>query len=91
MTALAKVRMTTEVDSNFEAFQKLLPELLKTHAGKFAVIRDGVIVSYCDTLKDALHYGDSVFKEDKRFSVQEVTSQNLNLGFYSYALYQFPN
>ena len=28
-----------EVDKNFEAFQKLLPELIEAHDGKFALMR----------------------------------------------------
>ena len=76
----------SQVDQNYEAFKLLLPELLKTHAGKFAVMKDGKIVEYFDTLGDAVRFGNSNFG-DGNFSIQEVTSQNVNLGFHSYALH----
>jgi hypothetical protein len=82
----AAIEMPSQVELNFEAFQKLLPELLVTHAGKFAVMRDESVVEYFDSLADAVRYGTAKFGEDE-FSVQEVVSKNVNLGFYSYALH----
>jgi hypothetical protein len=82
--------MNTQVDKNFEAFQKLLPGLLPIHAGKFAVMNDGKIAEFFDSLSDAIKFGHAKFG-DANFSVQEVTSQNINLGFYSYALYHAAN
>jgi len=75
-----------EADRNFEAFQKKLPELLKEHAGKFALLRDGEIVQFFDTARDAMVHGQSEF-EDGLFSVQEVTEQVTDLGFFSHALH----
>ncbi len=75
----------TQVEQNFEAFKKRLPELLKTHAGKFAVMHDAEIVKFFDTLSDAVRYGAATYGEGK-FSVQEVTSRNINLGFHSHAV-----
>jgi len=76
-----------EVDKNFAAFQKLLPSLLTTHPGKYAVMHDGKVIEVCDTLSDAVRFGHAKFG-DYKFSVQEITSKNVNLGFHSYALYQ---
>jgi hypothetical protein len=80
----------TQVDLNFEAFQKALPELLRTHAGKYAVMHDGEIVAFFDSMGDAVRFGHAKFG-NLNFSLQEVTSRNVNLGFYSYALHQLSN
>ena len=77
----------TEVDKNFAAFQKLLPDLLRTHPGKYAVMHDGKVIEFCDTFSDAVRLGHAKFS-DYKFSVQEITSENVSLGFHSYALYQ---
>lgn len=76
-----------EVDDNFVAFTKLLPELLKTHPGKFAVMQNGKVIEFFDTISDAVRFGHAKFG-DMKFSIQEITTQNVNLGFHSYALYQ---
>ena len=77
---------SSEVDRNYAAFSKRLPELLKTHQGKFAVMHDGEIVEFFDTLSDAVRFGRAKYGEPHAFSIQEVTSRNLNLGFYAYAV-----
>lgn len=79
-----------KVDRNFEAFSKMLPELLQTHPGKYAVLHDGKAVEFFDTLGDAVKFGHAKFG-DHNFSVQEVTRQGVNLGFHSYAVYQHSN
>lgn len=79
-----------QVDDNFAAFQKLLPELLFTHAGKFAVMHDGAVVEFFDSLGDAARFGHLKYG-DVDFSVQQVTSRSVDLGFYSYALHQLSN
>ncbi len=80
----------TEADRNFEAFKKLLPDLLRRHPGKYAVMHDGKVVDLFDTLGDAVKFGHAKYG-DHKFSVQEVTSKNINLGFHSYALHQHPH
>jgi hypothetical protein len=82
--------MPSQVDRNFEAFKKLLPKLLRTHAGKFALMHDGDVVDLFETLGEAASLGFSKFGEGQ-FSVQEVTSKNINLGSYSYALHRHPD
>ena len=84
MAAMAQEQQT-QLDLNYQAFQKLLPELLQTHAGKFALMNDGRIVDYFDSFSDAARIGNAKFGEGN-FSVQEVTSKGINLGYYSYAV-----
>ena len=84
------IDMTTPVDreeevrANFDAFQKLLPQILETHAGKFALIRHGDVVEYFDSARDAFVYGMKQY-DDELFSVQEVTTRVVDLGWFSYA------
>lgn len=88
---MAAPNMTqSEVDKNYEAFLALLPELLVSHPGKFVVMQNGKPIDFFDSLADAVKYGHSKFG-DMNFSVQEVTSKNINLGFYSYALHSAAN
>ena len=75
-----------EVSQNYEAFQEMLPELLETHRGKFALIRHGEVIQHFDSVRDAVVYGQEKF-EDGLFSVQEITDRVIDLGFYSYALH----
>jgi hypothetical protein len=56
-----------QVDQNYDAFMKRLPELLRTHAGKFALMRDGEIVEFFDTARDAFVAGQNLYKEDTLF------------------------
>jgi hypothetical protein len=73
----------TQVDSNYKAFEAILPDILQTHGGQFALISSGEIVEYFEnslaaTLAGARRFGVG------GFSVQEVTEQAEHLGFYSY-------
>jgi hypothetical protein len=72
----------SEVDKNFAAFQKLLPELLRSHPGQYAVMHDSKAIDFFDTLRDAVRFGRAKFG-DHEFSIQEVTSESISLGYYS--------
>lgn len=74
-----------QVDENFSVFTELLPELLQSHPGKYAVMHNGLVVEFFDTLQDAVRYGHAQFG-DLNFSVQEITDKNVSLGFHSYAV-----
>jgi hypothetical protein len=76
-----------EVDRNFEEFQKALPDLLKTKAGQFALMRHGQIMEFYDTFNDAVKVGVKEYP-DGIFSVQQVTQQVIDLGWFSHALPQ---
>jgi len=81
----------SQADRNFEAFQKLLPELLPLHGGKFALMHNGQIVDFFDSLSDAVRFGVEKFGIPDKFSIQQVTNQNVSLGLYAYAVHQLPN
>jgi len=75
-----------EVDQNYRAFQAHLPQLLATHRGKFALMRESTIVEFFDTARDAYVAGRKLFATDQLFSIQEVVDATpINLGFLSYA------
>ena len=77
------------VDENYEAFQDLLPELLKTHLGKFALLQEKELVETFDTARDAMIYGEKAFP-DGLFSIQQVTSLVVDLGYFSHAVHVDP-
>ena len=77
-----------QIDLNYKAFQEKLPELMKTHAGKFALLHDGEVVAFFDSAGDAYFAGTKMFTGGQSFSIQEVVQQPINLGFFSYAVSQ---
>ena len=76
----------SEVNRNYEAFMKQLPELMPTHGDRFALMHDGEIVEFFDTARDAFVAGQALFKPDHCFSIQEVIQGPIDLGFYSHAV-----
>ena len=75
-----------QIENNYEAFQLELPSLLASHRGKFALMRDGKVVEFFDTARDAYVAGQRVFENDLLFSIQEVIDTPVDLGFFSHAL-----
>jgi len=75
-----------EVDRNFNFFQKELSQLLPKHRGKFALIRDCQITGFYDTPQDANTAGTQLYS-DGLFSIQKVTEEIADLGFYSHAMH----
>jgi hypothetical protein len=73
-----------EVDQNYEAFKKRLPELLKSEAGRFALMHNQEVIACFDTSRDALQAGRKLFAS-KHFSIQEITRQAVDLGYFSHA------
>ena len=73
-----------EVERNYRAFRKRLPDILGEHRNKFALMRDTEIVDFFDTGRDAFVAGSNMYA-DGRFSIQEVTDQPVDLGYLSHA------
>jgi hypothetical protein len=74
-----------QIERNYQAFQEQLPSLIATQRGKFALMRDGQVIEFFDTARDAYVTGQRLFEQDKLFSVQEVTEVPVDLGFFSHA------
>lgn len=72
-----------EVDRNYEAFKGMLPDLLETDPNRFALLRHGEIITCFDTYRDSVEAGRKMF-DDELFSVQEITSEPIDLGFFSH-------
>ena len=85
MPAISKDDRIAEVKRNYEAFVRMLPTIIGTHPGQFALMRDEKIVEYFDTAGDANRAGLKLFP-DERFSIQEVTDTPIDLGFFSHAV-----
>jgi hypothetical protein len=74
-----------QIERNSRAFKEQLPSLIATQRGKFALVRDGQVIEFFDTARDAYVTGQRLFEQDKLFSVQEVTETPVDLGFFSHA------
>jgi len=73
------------LEENYAAFEQLLPTFKPQDNGKFALMRDAKLVNIFDTAKDAIIYAQAQFK-DERYSVQQITKQVVDLGYFSHAL-----
>ena len=72
-----------QVDQNYDAFQRVLGAILLSHRDQLALMRDGEIVGYYDTPREALEAADAKYP-DQIFSIQEVTDEPIDLGFWSH-------
>lgn len=70
-------RQEAEVATNFKVFEEKLPELLKTHRNKVALMRHGEVVGIYDNRKLASDAGDNLF-DDFIYSVQLITDVPFN-------------
>jgi len=80
---MERERQRQEVDRNYDAFVRLLGSILPRHRDQLALMRDGHIVAYFDTPREALRAASDHFP-DGIFSIQEVTDEPIDLGFWSH-------
>ena len=78
------IAIDTEIDRNFDFFQRNMARFLPDERGKFALLRHGKVVRFYATARDAEHAGVKKFPDDL-FSIQEVTSEPVDLGFFTHA------
>jgi hypothetical protein len=76
-------RQNEEVDRNYDAFMRVLGDLLPDHRDEYALMRDGEIVAFFVKPGDAYREGISRYA-DEVFSLQEVTDEPIDLGFWSH-------
>lgn len=74
----------TEIDSNFDAFQRQLAASLAMHRGEYALLHAGKIIEFFKRPGEALIAGNSRFP-DRLFSIQEVCDEPIDLGVWSHA------
>ena len=77
--------LRTEVDQNYDYFQRSLSEFLKDHCGEYALLKSKQIIGFFDGPGEAYRTGLSRFP-DQIFSIQKVTDQAEDLGLMSIAL-----
>jgi hypothetical protein len=75
--------MQDQTSANFEAFSRLLPDLLEQHRGYHALIHSGEIVGYYSSSIAAIKAGYKEFGEGC-FSVELVDDVPEDLGFFSH-------
>lgn len=76
-------RQRQEVDRNYDAFVRVLGSILPDHRDRLALMKDGRIVDYFDEPKDAYQAAIERYP-DGVFSIQEVTDEPIDLGFWSH-------
>ena len=79
-------KLQAEVGANFAAFRKMLPELLRRERNRWALMRHGECAGFFDTLRDAHTAGVALY-EDDLFSVQQVSAEVADLGWFSHAVH----
>jgi hypothetical protein len=77
------IAIDLEIDRNMFAFQSQLAGIIDEHRGQFALLRDQKIVEIFGSLRKAIDTAHQKFS-DGRYSIQEVTDQPVDLGFYSH-------
>ena len=77
-----KALQKREVDGNYDAFVRTLSKIVHDHRGQFALMRDRKIVDYFDRPGAANIAGQMRFP-DGVYSIQEVTDEPIDLGFWS--------
>jgi hypothetical protein len=75
-----------EVEHNYQSFRTHLPQLLATHRGKFALMRQSVIVEFFDTARDAYLAGRKLFATDQLFSIRNHSGGNVLVVSMTYRL-----
>ena len=76
-------RQKLEVDRNYDRFTRMLNDLLREHRDQLALMRDGKVVGFYSTPRDALEAATKKFP-DGHYSIQEVTDEPIDLGFWSH-------
>ena len=76
-------RQRLEVDRNYDVFTRLLGAMLADHRDQLALMRDGEVVGFYKTPREALEAASEKFS-DGIFSIQEVTDEPIDLGFWSH-------
>ncbi len=75
----------TEIDQNYDFFQRNLVRFLSERRGEYALIRKQEIVGWFSKPGDAYRAGLAEF-DDRLFSIQEATDEPVELGAMSFVL-----
>lgn len=72
-----------QIDQNYDAFQRMRGALLAEHRHEHVLIRHRELIDFYATAGDAYRDGLRRF-DDGLFSIQEVTDEPIDLGFWSH-------
>ena len=75
-------RQREEVDRNYDAFVRMLGAMLPEHRDQLALMKEGRVIGFYATPRAALQAAAELIP-DGVFSIQEVTDEPLDLGFWS--------
>lgn len=75
-----------EVDRNYKQFKELVPILIEKHRGQYTLLNGGEIVEIYATAADAMKTGQK-FYDYGLFSIQKITVETEDLGYFSHAVY----
>jgi len=70
------------LSKNYKAFQKMLPELMITSEGRWAVFKDEKLVAMEDTVTEAINFAMKKYG-DEVFSLQEIRDTPIQILHYS--------
>ena len=76
-------RQAIEVDRNYDFFQRSLAQYLPAHRDEYALIKACELIGFFDSPGEAYRAGLARY-EDGVFSIQEVTNEPIDLGFFSH-------
>ena len=79
-----KDQLQDQIERNMVAFEKTLPDLVRSHHGKYAVLRHQTVTGLYDTLHDT-HLSVEQHYTDGLYSTQKITTHPENLGIFSHA------
>ena len=74
-----------QIDMNYDAFQRSLGSILQSHRDEYALLRDCEIIDFFRSVGDAYRAGLARYP-DRVFSIQEVTDEPIDLGFWSHVV-----
>ncbi|WP_299321537.1 hypothetical protein [Parasphingopyxis sp.] len=81
---MASSAQEREVDQNYDFFQRNLSKFIDDHRGEFALLKSCEIIEFFATPGEAYRNAKAKFA-DGVFSIQEVTDEPIDLGFFSHA------
>ena len=76
-----------EIERNYAAFKDMLPNLMRDHEGQYALLHNQKLEGVYPTAGDADRAGYRKLNEAP-YSIQLVSDEPIDLGFYSYALFK---
>lgn len=80
---MTRPEQAREVDRNYDFFMRHLREYLDAHRDQYALLKSASVVEFFAKPGDAYREGLRRFP-DRIFSIQEVTDEPIDLGFFSH-------